>query len=243
MGKQGVNGLVVRCQRSCMRSSGRLSYLCPTGLEGNDRFAPAYSLRDLPEPWRIDDGLQVEQDHLGMLVLFPVLEQVIDRDIHMVAEAHKAGEPKIQSLCCGDHGKSQSPTFRRDCHVTYRWNHGCIGCIEPNGRSEIHQAETVRPDQANSRSPDAFAQLPFERGSGSTGLGESCRDQNDRRHLLRDTVIDDGQDKPGWYHDDGEIDVRRNLAKRRKGAKAGYLGRVRIDREDRSGEVTSLEGF
>ena len=68
----------------------------PTALDRDDRFRPADSPGDPGELARISERFEVEQDHVGSGVGFPVVEEIVSRDVCLVAHRDETGEPAIE---------------------------------------------------------------------------------------------------------------------------------------------------
>ena len=79
---QGVPTQSGRGMRACPGAQARH----PASLDGQDRLAPGDPPRDAAEVLRVAEGLHVEDDRPRGLVLLPVLEQVVGRDIGAAAE-------------------------------------------------------------------------------------------------------------------------------------------------------------
>ena len=67
------------------------------GAQRDDRFAPREPARNAHEVARVAERLQVEQHHVRRLVLLPVLEDVVRRDVGPVADRDEGrqAEPEI----------------------------------------------------------------------------------------------------------------------------------------------------
>jgi len=58
-----------------------------SGFDGNDRFRAAYTAGDPGKPARISKRLQIQQNDTGSVIYFPVLEQIVARDVCLVSDA------------------------------------------------------------------------------------------------------------------------------------------------------------
>ena len=111
--KKGVDGHVTGGQSGGVRSGGTLAGLCPPTLDGHDGLAPADAPGDPGEAPRVAEGLQVEQDYLGGSVAFPVLQEVVARNVGPIADADKTGDAQVETIGSGQEGQPERSTLGR----------------------------------------------------------------------------------------------------------------------------------
>ena len=99
-------GAGVRRRRA--RAHGR-----PAGLDRDDRLGASDPARDLAELARIAEALQVQQDHVGVRVLGPVLDQVVARHVGLVAHRNERREADVQLARVVEDGESECTALRR----------------------------------------------------------------------------------------------------------------------------------
>ncbi len=66
-------------------------------LDRDDRLAARDLGGDAREPARIAEALEVEDDHLGARVVGPVAEQVVARDVGLVADRHERRDADVRA--------------------------------------------------------------------------------------------------------------------------------------------------
>src|SRR3990172_5289751 len=132
-----------------MRSGSRLPGLCPARFQYDNCFLSSYPLGHPPEPPRINNGFETEENDVGGFVLLPVLKQIIHGDVRVVADTDEAGETEIHSLCSRHYRNPKSSAFRGEGHSTGWRKNRRKGGIEVHGRIKIHDSEAIRPDEAN----------------------------------------------------------------------------------------------
>ena len=92
--EQRVDGGVGAGERSRMGARGARPCRRRSGLQREDRLAASDPSRDSRERPRIAERLEVEEHEVGCLVVFPPLEQVVRRDVGLVADRDERGEPE-----------------------------------------------------------------------------------------------------------------------------------------------------
>ncbi len=92
--EQGVDGGVGARERRRVRARGARSCRGRSGLQGENRLAAGDAPSDPGERPRVSERLEVEQHEIGRLVVLPPLEQVVRRDICLVADRDERGEPE-----------------------------------------------------------------------------------------------------------------------------------------------------
>ena len=94
LAEQGVDGRVGARERRRVRARGARSCRGRSGLQGENRLAAGDAPSDAGERPRVSERLEIEQDEIGRLVVLPPLEQVVRRDIGLVADRDERGEPE-----------------------------------------------------------------------------------------------------------------------------------------------------
>src|SRR4249919_28697 len=83
-------------------------------LHGDDRLRSRDSSRHPRKFARVAEGLEVEQDHVGARIVFPVLEQVVRRDVRFVADGYEGRQPEALLSRPLEQGKPERATLRRE---------------------------------------------------------------------------------------------------------------------------------
>ena len=77
-------------------------------------FVPRDSSRYPRKFARVAEGLEVEQHHVGAWIVFPVLEQVVRRDVRLVADGYEGRQPEALLGRPLQQGKPERATLRRE---------------------------------------------------------------------------------------------------------------------------------
>jgi hypothetical protein len=105
---------VARRQRPRMRRSGTRAAGRPAALDDSGRLLPAHTPRDPAESPRIAEALDVEQDHGGMRIGFPVLEQVVRRNVRLVPDRREGRDAQIQLRRRLEHRETERAALARE---------------------------------------------------------------------------------------------------------------------------------
>src|SRR5262249_59182341 len=77
-------------------------------FECHDGLAAADAPGDAGKAARVAEGFEVEQNHVGVRVFFPVLEEVVARDIRLVTDTYKCREAQVEAASGGQDRQTQS---------------------------------------------------------------------------------------------------------------------------------------
>ncbi len=116
-------------------------------LEREHRLPARHAPGDPSEAQRVAEALEIERDDGGRLVVLPVLEQVVRRDVCLVAERHERRESEPSAACLLDDGEPERAALRGEAHAACRQRLRGEGRVQP--RRGRRDAETVRADQSS----------------------------------------------------------------------------------------------
>src|SRR5436190_1100494 len=96
-----------RCRSRRRAGSPSGSTRAPAGggaaaLDRHDGLAGGHLAGDRAEAARVAEGLEVEQDDVGGVVALPVAQEVVARQVGLVAERHERREPNAAARGLGD---------------------------------------------------------------------------------------------------------------------------------------------
>jgi len=106
--KQGFHPDIIGGQRSRVGSRGAFARRGTACLQDDDRFVATDPAGDLRKPPRIAERFHIQQDDARCGIVLPVLQEVVDRHIRLVADADEGGKTELQSFGCGEQGQPQS---------------------------------------------------------------------------------------------------------------------------------------
>jgi hypothetical protein len=197
--------------------------------------------RDLGKAPRVAERLQVEQHELGAGVAGPVLEQVIARDVGLVAERHEAGQPEPQPRGGFQDRLAEGAGLARHCDGPGRGVVGRKGGVQAHGRVGVDHPHAVWADHAHAAGAKPLAERVLEPRALLVHLLEPGGNRDQSLYALGDGFVDRGQHEVARDRDHGEVDLAGNGFEGREGGNAVDETRVWIDRIDRSLEAGAQE--
>ncbi len=118
--EERVRGGVGARERGRVRARGALAALGATALEREDRLAARDPAGDAREPPRVPERLDVEQDRLGRRVVLPPLEQVVRRDVRLVADRDERRQAEAARDRRLEEREAERAALRREADVAGR---------------------------------------------------------------------------------------------------------------------------
>src|SRR5581483_12428579 len=115
-------------------------------------------------------------------VVLPVLEQVVRRDVRLVADRDERREAEPALLRLLEQGDAERAALRREGGAARREGAAGEGGVEAHARA--CDAEAVRPDQARAVRAHEGEQLVLAALALAADLGEAGRDDAERAHAL-----------------------------------------------------------
>src|SRR5262249_18439852 len=98
---------------------------------------------------RVAEGFEVEQNHVGVRVFFPVLEEVVARDIRLVTDTYKCREAQVEAASGGQDRQTQSAALGGHSYSSRRRKERREGCVKSNSRIGVEQPHAVGADHAH----------------------------------------------------------------------------------------------
>ena len=170
----------------------------PAALHGYDGLAPGHPPGDAAELARVAEGLEVERDDPRGVVVLPVLEKVVGRQVGLVAHRHHAGEAEPQQRRPLEQGRRQRARLAEEADRpgadVRRQRQG----VQADVRRGVHDTQGPRADQAHAGASGDCHQV----GRCLGGRGE----EHDPPHGLRRASREGGVQCARGNRDDGEID-------------------------------------
>src|SRR4029079_714204 len=146
---------------------------CRPALQRKNRLTAREPPRDPCERARVAEGLEVEDDQLGRVVVLPPLEQVVRGDIGLVADGHERGDAETCRLRPLEQGEPERAALGGEADLAGWEAARCEGRVEPDGRRG--DAEAVRAEQARAMGADEREQALLPLHAVAAGLGEAGR--------------------------------------------------------------------
>ena len=154
LAEDGVDGGVragqgggVRARRLSGRRCERPLFIARTGFSRASRRAMRGELA------RVAERLEVEQDEVGAGVVLPPLEQVVGRDVGLVADRDERREAEAASLGAFEEGEPESAATWEEKPIRPAGKaRGCERGVEADRGGG--DAETIRADETSAVGPD-----------------------------------------------------------------------------------------
>ena len=215
LAQQRVDGRVRRRQQGTgVRRRGAAPGRAAPALHDDHRLLPTDVPHELGEPARVPERLDVEQDDLGSLVLRPVAEQVVRRDVGLVADRDERRHAEPELVRHVDHrdperarlGHERDPPLGR---VRLRER-----AVQPHVGVGVDHAHAVRADHPHPRRAADVDELLLEAAAILPGLAEPGGDHDDRLHALLAALPRDVEDVRRRHDDEGELHLAGDVAAR-----------------------------
>ena len=211
------------------------------GLQSDDGFLTSDATCDPEELPCVAERLEVQRDDPGGGVVLPEAQQVVAADVDLVAHRDEVrdADPGTGGLLEQDDPDSsrlrvQPNPPRHRCDRRERR-------VAADVRIRAAHAQAVRPDDPHARAPGHVEQLVLERGTGTSGFAETRGDDDEGTQTGRGRLLHHPEDLGRRHDDDTEVDWRRELADRGKGADTTDRSGLRVHRVDDPSEVAGEE--
>src|SRR5512133_3658585 len=117
-------------------------------LEREDRLAAREAARDAGERARIAERLEVEDDELGLVVVLPPLEQIVRRDVRLVADRDERGDPEAARLRALEQRQPERAALGGEADLDGREAARREGRVEVDGRGGDDEAVGAAEERA-----------------------------------------------------------------------------------------------
>ena len=213
--KQRVDGHVGgREQRAGVRGGGARAGRRATALDRQQRFLARETGGDPRELARIAERLEVQQRHLGAWILLPVAQQVVARQVGLVADRHERRQADAEPTGGLDDGDPKPTALRHEPDRSRCGGMRSEGGVQANVGRGVEHPEAIRPDDPDPGIATHLEQLPLPPCSLLAGLRKPGGDHEQRTHAGVRALARDPDDALSGYDDDRELDSAPDLADR-----------------------------
>ena len=157
----GVINRVGTGERSGMRRRRLRPLRHAAGLDDDHRLDPGRRPRRRHEFAGVLDGLDIEQDRLGLAIEREIIEQIRDIDVELIANRDHTGEAHAALLGPAHHPGDDRAGLRDQRQITRARHGGGKGGIQPGAGH--HHADAVRPDDSHVMAARRVVDLCLER--------------------------------------------------------------------------------
>ena len=144
--EQRVDGGVRAGERGGVRACGATARVRRSALQREDRLAPRDTPREPRELARVAERLEVEEHDVGGVVVLPPLQQVVGRDVRLVADRHERRKTEVAAGRRLEQREPERAALRREADVAGRNRLRRERGVQPRGVRR--DPEAVRPEQA-----------------------------------------------------------------------------------------------
>ena len=165
-------------ERGRVRPRGPAAGARRAALQREDRLAARDPARDARERARVAERLEVEDDELGLVVVLPPLEQVVRRDVRLVADGHEGGDAEAGRLRALEQREAERAALRGEADLARREAARRERRVEVDRRGG--DAEAVRAEETRAVLADEREQPLLPLGALAARLGEARGDDDER---------------------------------------------------------------
>src|SRR5687767_3498139 len=116
LAEQRIDDAVACRKRTGVRGRGPRARPRTAGLDRHNRFVAADAAGDFSKTAWIAEALEVEKDHPGSRIRFPILEQVVRGHVRLVADRRERGQPEVEMLRLFENRQSERAALTRECN-------------------------------------------------------------------------------------------------------------------------------
>ena len=196
------------CDAGAARAGRRAS-----ALHRHDRLRPRDAAREARELARVPERLEVQQDHVGVGIVLPVLEEVVAAHVGLVAHRHERRDAEARVTRRGRAARCRArPTATRTRRArraagTARRSRSC-GCRRSVLTTPMQFGPTTRMPLRRASSTSSRSRAP------ALDLREAGRDHDEAAHARRGAFLDDVEHRGRRRDDHGEVDRGRGCRAR-----------------------------
>ena len=176
-------------------------------------FSPREPARDARELARVAERLEVEQDEVGARVVLPPLEEVVGRDVGLVADRDEGGEAEPARLGALEEGKAERARLRGEADPPCGERPWREGRVQPDRRGR--DPEAVRADEPGAVRADEREQLLLALDALGPRLGEAGGDDAERARPGAERLLGGADHVLAREADHAEVDRVGDLLERR----------------------------
>ena len=234
LAEDGVDGGVRAGEGRGVGSGCLLAGARPTALHREHGLLAGEAPRDAGELAGVAERLDVQQDEVGAGVVLPPFEQVVRRDVGLVADRHERREAEPAGLGPLEEGEPERAGLRGEADSPGRERARREGGVEADGGGG--DAEAVRADEARAVSADEGEQLVLSLDAFGPRLGEACRDDAEGARAGAQRFLRGVDHALARQADDAQVDRIGDLLDRAVGADPGDGLAGAVDRVGGAGE-------
>ncbi len=146
--KQRIDGGIRPRQRSGVRTRGTRARTRRPALQCEDRLRAGDAPSDTRELARIAERLEIEQDEIRAVVGLPPFQEVVRRNVRLVADRDEGREPESASRSGLEHREAERAALGREADVPGRNRPGGKGRVQAHGGRR--DPETIGAEQPRS---------------------------------------------------------------------------------------------
>ena len=232
--EQRLDGRVAGGERGRVAAGRARAGPRPSGLDRDDRLGAADAARETREAARVAERLEIQQDDVRARIALPVLQQVVARDVGLVADADELGQAHLPGGGERENRQAQRAALRGERDAALAREHRREGRIQADGRIGVQQPHAVGTDHPHPVAADLVHELILQRVPVDPDFRKTGGDDDQGLHAGGRAVVDDAEDRGRRHGQNRQIDAGGKVARGPQGRDAVDVRGVRIDRIDRT---------
>ena len=202
--KRALNGLLGARECGGVRARGAGPGSRGPALHGENRLLARDAARDPAEPPGIAERLEVERDQAGLGVLLPVLEQVVGRDVGLVADRDERGKAETALGCLLEESEAECPALGGEADRPGRQGSRAEGRVQRRGCNR--DPEAVGADESPAVRADGGKETLLPLATLGARLCKARGDHAERADPGAERRLGSLDDVRRRQADDGEVD-------------------------------------
>jgi hypothetical protein len=174
-------------------------------LDREDRLLAAYAARDPGELARVAERFQVESDDVRGRIVGPVLDEVVAREVGLVADGDEGREAQVQGIGILDDGQPEGARLRQEPDVALDRRVRGERRVHPNVVVGVDDAHAVGSDDPHSGFAGDAEQFLLHLLAGGAGLSEAGGDDDHAVNALLGALAGGLHRQLGGHDDDGQV--------------------------------------
>ena len=210
-------------------------------LDHEDRLLATDSPGDPGELARVAERFQIERNHVRCRVFGPILDEIVARQISLVADRDERRKAKRQTVGVLDDRQAQGARLRQEADVALEGRIRREGGVHSNVVAGVDHAHAVGADDTYAALAGDGQQLALHLLAGRARLGEAGRDHDHAVDALLSAFTGGLHRELGRNDDHSQIHRARDVQDGLVGADRLDHVRAGVDRVDRAVEAAIQE--
>ena len=214
----------------------RLARGAAATLHRHDRGVLAQPARELGEPPRVPERLQVHQHDVGVRVVVPIAQQVVAGDVRLVPDGDERGQAQAELRRLTHDGDAERAALGKEPDAAHRGPGRGERSVELHLGVGVDDPHAVRTDQAHARGATHVDEFALQRGTVRARFREPGGDHHQPSHALLAAFACHRDHVRRGHGDERHVDVAGNVEHAGIRRDALHDRRLRVDGVHHAGE-------